>query len=287
MWQPLKMPTTRFAPSPTGLLHLGHAYSAWQSREWAEGGDFLIRIEDLDSERCRAEFEEWLIQDLAWLGIESSKPPLRQSSRYEAYSQAIETLNEKGLLYPCFCSRKEINEEIRRIGSAPHGPEGILYPGTCRGLDPDEAKERINTGLPHTLRLNAEKAAELSGPLTFTDLDQGTFETDPTLFGDPILARREGGYSYHLAVVVDDAWQQVDLVTRGRDLLPACHLHRLIQYHLHLPEPCYRHHRLAVDAEGKRLAKHVNSLAIRTLRDEGLTPDQVLAQAFKSLEPLA
>ena len=281
------MPTTRFAPSPTGLLHLGHAFSAWQSREWAEGGDFLIRIEDLDPERCRPEFEEWLIEDLAWLGIESSKLPLRQSIRHEAYDQAIGTLNEKSLIYPCFCSRKEINEEIRRIGSAPHGPEGILYPGTCRGLPPEEAAERIQAGQPHTFRLDAEKASLQAGPLSFTDLDQGTFQVLPNLFGDPILARREGGYSYHLAVVVDDAWQQIGLVTRGRDLLPACHLHRLLQSVLNLPTPLYRHHRLAVNAHGERLAKHVNSLAIRTLRSEGLSSDQVLAQAFESLEPLA
>lgn len=280
------MPTTRFAPSPTGLLHLGHAYSAWQSREWAEGGDFLIRIEDLDPERCRPEFEKWLIEDLAWLGIESSKSPFRQSDRQEAYSQAVRTLQEKNLLYPCFCSRKTITEEIRRIGSAPHGPEGILYPGTCRGLAPQEASERVLAGDPHTLRLDSEKAGKQAGPLTFTDVDHGAFLAEPTLFGDPILARREGGYSYHLAVVVDDAWQGIDLVTRGRDLLAACHLHRLLQTVLGLPTPIYRHHRLAVDQNSKRLAKHVNSLAIRTLRDQGLSPDQVLAQAFNSLEPL-
>lgn len=280
------MPTTRFAPSPTGLLHLGHAYSAWQSREWAGGGDFLIRIEDLDAERCRPEFEKWLIEDLAWLGIVSSRPPLRQSDRHGAYSQAVKTLQERSLIYPCFCSRKTITEEIRRIGSAPHGPEGILYPGTCRGLAPNEARRRVLAGEPHTLRLDSEKAGGQAGPLTFTDQVHGVFRVEPTLFGDPILARREGGYSYHLAVVVDDAWQGIDLVTRGRDLLPACHLHRLLQCVLNLPAPKYRHHRLAVDGDGKRLAKHVNSLAIRTLRDQGLIPYQVLAQAFNSLEPL-
>lgn len=281
------MPTTRFAPSPTGLLHLGHAYSAWQSREWAEGGEFLIRIEDLDAERCRPEFEVWLLEDLAWLGISSSQPLLRQSCRSDAYQMAINGLQIKGLIYPCFCSRKEIVEESRRIGSAPHGPEGILYPGTCRCLDPQEAEDRINEGQLHTFRLNAEKAAEVAGPLTFTDLDQGTFTVTPHLFGDPILARREGGFSYHLAVVIDDAHQQIDLVTRGRDLLPACHLHRLLQGVLNLPVSQYRHHRLVVDAQGERLAKHVNSLAIRTLRQEGLNPEEVMAQAFKSLEPLA
>ncbi len=280
------MPVTRFAPSPTGLLHLGHAFSAWQSREWAEGGSFLIRIEDLDAERCRPEFAEWLVEDLAWLRIHPSLPPLCQSTRSPAYKAAVITLNEKGLLYPCFCSRKEITEEIRRIGSAPHGPEGLLYPGTCRSLDPSEAKERKEAGEPHTLRLDAHKAGTQAGPLTFSDKEQGTFEVIPSLFGDPILARREGGCSYHLAVVVDDAFQGVDLVTRGRDLLSACHLHCLLQKVLSLPSPLYRHHRLAVDEKGVRLAKHVNSLAIRTLRLQGLGPDEVLDLAMKSLEPL-
>lgn len=279
------MPVTRFAPSPTGLLHLGHAYSAWQAMEWSGGSDFLIRIEDLDQERSRLEFESALLEDLAWLGITPSLPPIRQSERLHLYQSALDRLRGEGLLYPCFCSRKEIQEEARRIGSAPHGPDGLLYPGTCLGLDPSLADEWIAEGRPHSWRLRTQEAGFRAGILEFTDLQEGTFVVEPSLFGDPILARREGGFSYHLAVVVDDSDQGVELVTRGRDLLPSCHLHRLLQSILGLNTPVWRHHRLVVDETGRRLAKHLDSLAIRSLRDEGWTSDQVLRRAFESLEP--
>jgi glutamyl-Q tRNA(Asp) synthetase len=278
------MPVTRFAPSPTGLLHLGHAYSAWQTREWAEGSSFLVRIEDLDLERCRPHFEAWILEDLAWLGTAPSLPPVRQSERQGAYESALSALKEEGLLYPCFCSRKEIQEEAKRIGSAPHGPDGVLYPGTCMSLDGNQAADWIAEGRPHAWRLKTLEAGKRAGSLNFTDLEAGDFQVNPTLFGDPILARRDGGISYHLAVVMDDAEQGVELVTRGRDLLPACHLHRLLQALLCLEAPIWRHHRLVVDESGRRLAKHLDSLAIRTLRDEGWTPEGVLNRAFASLE---
>lgn len=279
------MPVTRFAPSPTGLLHLGHAFSAFQSREWSEGAGFLIRIEDLDRERSRRDFEAALLDDLAWLGIQPTQPPVRQSERTGLYEQAVEILKCQGLLYPCFCSRKEIQEEARRMGSAPHGPDGLLYPGTCSGLDPQQAKDLIQEGRPHSWRLKSSEAGARAGALAFADLDAGTFTVNPTLFGDPILARKDAGYSYHLAVVVDDSDQGIELVTRGRDLLPACHLHRLLQELLGISPPLWRHHRLVVDEKGVRLAKHLDSLAIRALRDQGWTPDQVLAKAMTSLEP--
>lgn len=279
------MPVTRFAPSPTGLLHLGHAFSAWQAREWAAGDDFLIRIEDLDLERCRPHFEAWILEDLAWLGIKPSVPSVRQSERLNLYQSALDSLSEEGLLYPCFCSRKEIQEEARRIGSAPHGPDGLLYPGTCMSIGLNQAAEWIAEGRPHAWRLKTRQAGQKAGILQFTDIDAGTFQVNPGLFGDPILARRDGGFSYHLAVVVDDADQGVDLVTRGRDLMPSCHLHRLLQALLRLEAPLWRHHRLAVDESGKRLAKHLDSLSIRTLREQGWTPEEVLGRAFNSLEP--
>lgn len=279
------MPLTRFAPSPTGLLHLGHAYSAWQSREWSEGEGFLIRIEDLDAERSRVEFESALLDDLAWLGIVSAKPPVRQSDRTPLYQAALQALKEQGLLYPCFCSRKEIQEEARRMGSAPHGPDGILYPGTCLSLDSEQAKEWVQEGRSHSWRLKSAEAGRRAGALAFTDLDAGTFSVNPALFGDPILARKDAGFSYHLAVVVDDADQGVELVTRGRDLLPSCHLHRLLQSLLGILPPVWRHHRLVVDERGIRLAKHLDSLAIRILRDQGWTPDEVLTKAMACLEP--
>lgn len=279
------MPVTRFAPSPTGLLHLGHAYSAWKSREWSEGAGFLIRIEDLDRERSRRDFEAALLDDLNWLGIWPTQPPVRQSERTGLYEEALANLRSQGLLYPCFCSRKEIQEEARRIGSAPHGPDGLLYPGVCRTLDESQALDWIQEGRPHSWRLKSSEAGMRAGALAFTDLDAGNFTVNPTLFGDPILARRDAGFSYHLAVVVDDSDQGIELVTRGRDLLPSSHLHRLLQEILGIKPPLWRHNRLVVDEKGVRLAKHLDSLAIRSLREQGWAPERVLAQAMASLEP--
>jgi len=264
---------------------LGHAFSAWQSREWSEGAGFLIRIEDLDQERSRREFEDALMEDLAWLGIKPSLPLVRQSERTQLYVTALENLKTQGLLYPCFCSRKEIQDEARRMGSAPHGPDGLLYPGTCSGLNPQQARDLIQEGRPHSWRLRSSEAGKRMGLLAFTDLEAGSFSVNPGLFGDPILARKDAGFSYHLAVVVDDSDQGVELVTRGRDLLHSCHLHRLLQALLGIKPPLWRHHRLVVDERGVRLAKHLDSLAIRALRDQGWTPRDVISKAFASLEP--
>ncbi len=276
------MPTTRFAPSPTGWLHLGHAYSAWFTREQAEGGRFLLRIEDIDQERSQALYEDALKEDLAWLGLEWSEPVVRQSERTAAYESALALLEAEGLLYPCFCSRREVQEELARMPSAPHGPDGPLYPGTCRNLTPAEREAR--SGEPFSLRLNMNEALKRVAPMQWSDLSAGTLDATPEIFGDVILARKDTGLSYHLCVVVDDAWQEIDLVTRGLDLLPSTHLHRLLQELLGYRIPLYHHHRLVVDEQGKRLAKRSDSLAIRTLRERGLRPSDVIELAISSLD---
>jgi len=270
------MPVTRFAPSPSGPLHLGHAYAALFAAEAAgPGGRFLLRIEDLDQGRARAQYEEAIAEDLAWLGLAWPEPVLRQSTRGAAYAAALERLNELGLLYPCFCTRRQIREEIAASGQAPHGPEGPLYPGTCRGLPAAEAAARLADGRPAAWRLDVGRAAGSLPPLFWHDRGRGRQPAEPGLLGDVVLARKDLGASYHLAVVVDDAHQEIDLVTRGEDLFPATHLHRLLQALLDLPEPQWWHHRLIADAEGKRLAKRSDALGLATLRAEGWTPADV------------
>lgn len=259
------MVVTRFAPSPTGLLHLGHAYAARVAHDFARdrGGTFLLRFEDIDHTRVRPEFYEAIEDDLRFLGLRWDAPPWRQQDRLDHYQRALETLNSLGVLYPCYCTRRDIEAELNNLARAPHGPEGPLYPGNCRNLQsppPDrEPAWRIDTG----------KAADLVGPLTFYDQSEGLTTVDPHLLGDLILARRDIGTSYHLAVVIDDGAQNVTHVTRGRDLLHATHLHRLLQALLDLPEPRYLHHRLILDEMGQRLAKRSKSLSIQTLRREG------------------
>jgi glutamyl-Q tRNA(Asp) synthetase len=269
---------TRFAPSPTGLLHIGHAYSAWVGWRAARqaGGRFLLRIEDIDEGRCRPEFEAAIREDLAWLGLDWDGPVWRQSERLPVYAAALERLRAMGVLYPCFCTRKDIQAEIARIGSAPHGPDGPLYPGTCRGLSEAERAARLAAGVPHALRLDVAKAAALAGPLAWLDRDAGRRQACPELLGDAVLARKDLATSYHLSVVVDDAAQGVTLVTRGLDLFHATHLHRLLQALLDLPEPDYLHHRLLTDAAGARLAKRTDAASIRALRQAGRTPAEAL-----------
>jgi glutamyl-Q tRNA(Asp) synthetase len=269
---------TRFAPSPTGLLHIGHAYSAWVGWRAARqaGGRFLLRIEDIDEGRCRPEFEAAIREDLAWLGLDWDGPVWRQSERLPVYAAALERLRAMGVLYPCFCTRKDIQAEIARIGSAPHGPDGPLYPGTCRGLSEAERAARLAAGVPHALRLDVAKAAALAGPLTWHDREAGRRQASPEMLGDAVLARKDLATSYHLSVVVDDAAQGVTLVTRGLDLFHATHLHRLLQALLCLPEPDYLHHRLLTDAAGARLAKRTDAASIRALRQAGRAPAEAL-----------
>lgn len=268
--------TTRFAPSPTGWLHLGHAYAALFASEQAIGGRFLIRLEDIDATRARPEYEEAIFEDLAWLGLSWEKPVRRQSDHFEDYRAALGQLETKGLLYPCFCTRREIQDEIARAGNAPQGPDGPLYPGTCRHLDADERQKRLTRGDAYALRLDVTQALQLiDTPLTFTELSRGEITADPTIFGDVVLARKDTPASYHLAVVVDDALQGISLVTRGEDLMPATHLHRLLQHLLGLPVPRWQHHRLITDESGKRLAKRDDARSLRSLREAGWTPERV------------
>lgn len=270
---------TRFAPSPTGLLHLGHAYAALFSYELAmeSGGRFLLRFEDIDTTRVRDEFYLSTEHDLAWLGIRWDGTPIRQTDRLPVYSEVLEKLKSLGVLYPCFCTRREIQQEIESMGNAPHGPEGVLYPGMCRNLPTIEREDKLGAGESHCWRLDTSAAAKLTGPLIFEDELKGRVDVDPFLLGDVVLARKDIATSYHLAVVVDDHFQKVTDVTRGEDLLASTHIHRLLQNLLGLPAPVYHHHRLILDAGGLRLAKRDDSLSLRSLREQGRSPEEILA----------
>jgi glutamyl-Q tRNA(Asp) synthetase len=277
---------TRFAPSPTGFLHLGHAFAAlfaWRQARGA-GGSFLLRIEDIDEGRCRPELADAILEDLDWLGLAWDGPVRRQSEHMDDYAAALARLEAAGLIYPCFCTRRDIQEEIARSGGAPQGPDGPLYPGTCRRLDEGERARRRRDGVAFALRLDMEAAvARARGPLVWCDVEHGPVTADPVRFGDVVLARKDVPTSYHLAVTVDDALQGVTLVTRGSDLLPATDVHRLLQALLGLPVPRWRHHRLLTDGTGRRYAKRDRSLTIRALRAAGLEAAEVRAMAVGDL----
>jgi glutamyl-Q tRNA(Asp) synthetase len=272
---------TRFAPSPTGRLHLGHAYSAlFAEREARRAqGRFLLRIEDIDPARCRPEFETGIYEDLAWLGLHWETPVRRQSEHLGDYHVALDRLAAADFVYPCFCSRKEIQAEIARSASAPQGPEGALYPGTCRSLGTTERATRIAEGRPYALRLNVAAALASTDRLTWQDLDKGLIRAEPRLLGDVVLGRRDAPASYHLAVTVDDHLQGVTLVTRGEDLLPATHIHRLLQALLQFETPLYRHHRLLMNDRGERLAKRDGARALAALRAAGHSAADIRAMA--------
>lgn len=264
---------TRFAPSPTGELHLGSAYSAriaWQ-RARAAGGTFLVRIEDIDIRRCKRAFETAILDDLAWLGLAWDGAVRRQSDHFAEYGQVLDRLDARGLVYPCFCTRAD----IAASAGAPQGPDGPLYPGTCRHLSAQERRDRIAAGVEHCLRLDAAKAAKEAGPYGFTDETRGRIEGEPLLFGDVVIARKDTPTSYHLSVTHDDHLQGITLVTRGEDLLPSSHVHVLLQKLLGYETPLYAHHRLLVAPDGKRLAKRDKSLTIRSMRESGKTPEEV------------
>jgi glutamyl-Q tRNA(Asp) synthetase len=272
---------TRFAPSPTGLLHLGHAHAALFAQRRAEesGGRFLLRIEDIDRTRCRPEFETALLEDLRWLGLSWPEPVRRQSEHMADYRAALDTLSALGVLYPCFCTRRDIAAEIARSGEAPQGPDGPRYPGLCRRLSAEERRARLAAGEAYALRLDMARAGQITGPLRWHDRRHGEFVATPEMFGDVVLARKDIATSYHLSVVVDDALQGVILVTRGEDLLPATHVHRLLQALLGLPVPEYEHHGLISDAAGRRLAKRDDARSLRSLREAGLNSAAVRAMA--------
>ena len=276
---------TRFAPSPTGPLHLGHAFSALTAWEMAQaaGGEFLLRIEDIDQTRARTEWEAQIYDDLHWLGLRWPVPVMRQSDRQPAYDAALDLLWRRGLLYPCTCSRRDIQNALSapQEGVPTHGPDGLIYPGTCRGALPGPGAGARPRDV--TLRLDMSRAVAMAGDgLSFTETGEKAGQiavTGATLIqevGDVVLARREMGTSYHLSVVVDDAAQGITHVVRGADLFDATAIHVLLQALLGLPTPIYHHHRLIRDDAGKRLAKRDDARAIATYRAEGLTPQDIL-----------
>lgn len=272
---------TRFAPSPTGPLHLGHAYAALVAHDLAceAGGEFLLRIENIDRQRSRPEWERQIRDDLHWLGLSWPEPAMRQSDRLPAYREALDRLWSRGLLYPCTCQRRDILEAAsapQEGGSPLVGPDGIVYPGTCRG--------RSRSGsLPEgaALRIDMSLAMQDTGELSYeeTGIASGTVSVGPAHMvrevGDVVLARRDFGTSYHLSVVVDDAAQGITLVTRGEDLAPATPIHVLLQKLLGLPTPTYHHHLLIRDETGRRLAKREDAKAIARYRAEGATPEEI------------
>jgi len=269
---------TRFAPSPTGPLHLGHVAAARYARD--RGQRFLVRMEDIDPGRCRPAFADAILEDLAWLGLHGDGPVRVQSAHLPDYAAALQRLRDMGLLYPCFCTRADILREVSSAGHAPHAPDGApLYPGTCRGRSASERAARIAAGEPHAWRLDMTAAAARTGPLSFNEAGQGRLACDPASFGDVVLGRKDTPSSYHLCVTHDDALQGVTLVTRGQDLLPATAVHRLLQALLGWPEPGYSHHGLLLGPDGRRLAKRDGALAVAALREAGMTPTEVLRRA--------
>jgi len=277
------MIVTRFAPSPTGHLHLGHAYAACFAHDVARrnSGQFLLRMEDIDLTRAKLAFEDAIREDLAWLGLHWDGPVLRQSTRFNSYRAALDRLEDEALLYPCFCTRSDIANEIAHAVEAPHGPEGPLYPGTCRALSAAERKARIESGAPYATRLDVGAVAKRLPTLTFHEDGEGPqhgeIVVDPLLFGDVVLARKDAPASYHLAVVVDDAFQDVTLVTRGEDLFAATHIQRVLQALLDLPVPSYAHHRLILDANGRKFSKRDQSVTLRALREAGKLQSDIFA----------
>jgi glutamyl-Q tRNA(Asp) synthetase len=269
---------TRFAPSPTGLLHAGHARTAlfaWRRAREA-GGRFLLRIEDIDTTRCKPEYEAAILEDFAWLGLDWDSEPRRQSEHFAEYARVLDALRSRGLLYPCFCTREKIAREISAADAAPHGPEGAIYPGICAAIPLALAAARIARGEPHAWRLRMNDAVATTGPLTYEEDGCGTIRCDPAAFGDVVLSRKETPASYHLCVTHDDAFQGVSVVTRGEDLRAATDIHRLLQALMGWPEPRYAHHPLMLDSTGRRLAKRDGSLSLRALRQSGMTPAEVL-----------
>jgi glutamyl-Q tRNA(Asp) synthetase len=283
-------PVFRFAPSPNGMLHLGHAYSALLNFDLARagGGRFLLRIEDIDPTRCRPEFEAAIYEDLGWLGISWEMPVRRQSEHLHKYRHALDMLASLGLVYPSFESRAEIARlvaEREARGVWPRDPDGApLYPGDARRLPPEERLRKIESGAPYALRLDMEAAIARTGALFWTELgegpdgDTGSIVACPQAWGDVILARKETPTSYHLSVVIDDALQGVTEVVRGQDLFHATSVHRLLQHLLDLPAPSYRHHRLIRDAAGHKLSKSTGATGLRALREAGANVADIRAR---------
>ena len=277
-------PVFRFAPSPNGYLHLGHALSVLINFDMAQRtrGRRVLRIEDIDTTRCRPEYEEAIYEDLSWLGIAWEDSVRRQSEHFDDYRATLARLERDGLIYPSFESRAEISALVAardQQGVWPRDPDGApLYPGGAAALSAAERKRRMETGEPYALRLDMKAAIARYGPLSWTDTVSNATEVipaDPAAWGDVVLARKDTPTSYHLAVVVDDALQGITHVLRGRDLLHATSVHRLLQALLDLPEPIYHHHRLVLDGDGRKLSKSTNATALRALRQSGETPTDI------------
>lgn len=261
---------TRFAPSPTGDLHLGHAYSAVLAHAAARavGGQFRLRIDDIDGGRSREDYVTGSLADLAWLGIDRDGDPVRQSDRLGSYAAALDDLRARGLVYPCFCTRADIAASLSAPHGPPDGPSGAIYPGTCRDLSVGE-RERRMADEPHCWRLDMTRAAAEAGDLVWEEAGQGLRLADPAAHGDIVLARKDAPASYHLASTLDDAAMGVTHVIRGADLIASTDVHRLLQALLGLAVPVYRHHALVCGADGRRLAKRDAAASLKSLRDAG------------------
>ena len=282
------MTVTRFAPSPTGPMHLGHAYSAMVAHDLARagGGTFQLRIDDLDGARVRAAWRTLIDDDLAWLDLRPDAPALVQSQRTDVYTAAFDQLRDAGLAYPCFCTRGSIITAINASVAAPHGPDGPCYPGTCRSLSATQANDRLASGETAAWRLDMAAATARAGMLTWHDALAGLIVADAAAAGDVVLVRRDGVAAYHLASTVDDAAQAITLVVRGADLLAATHIHRLLQALLGLPTPHYHHHALIGGATGRRLAKRDDAASIGDLRRGGVDPVVLLDTLRRQQLPL-
>ena len=275
------MIVSRFAPSPSGRLHLGHAYSAalGHARARDRGGQFRLRIEDLDQTRCKPEFVDGIYEDLAWLGLHWDGDPLVQSRRTVAYADALGQLRDRGLVYPCFCTRADIAQSL----TAPHGDAATGYPGTCRGL-PDDPERRRST--PHSWRLDSAKALGEAGLPSWTEDDGAHFTAQAADIGDAVLARKDAPASYHLSCVVDDAASGVTLVVRGADLRPSTPVQRLLQALLGLPEPIYLHHPMVIHDDGRRLAKRDQAPTLAAMREVGIAGPELARDLLRSKVPL-
>ncbi|MDE8346403.1 MAG: tRNA glutamyl-Q(34) synthetase GluQRS [Acidocella sp.] len=269
---------TRFAPSPTGYLHVGHAFSAWTARSRADR--FLLRLEDIDHTRCRPDFATAIMEDLTWLGLHWDGTPVIQSQKMRTYQNVIDSLNERELLYPCFCSRSD----IANAQSAPH-EKASVYPGTCRNLSSSARSAALGDKRGFALRLDLTEAMKQAGPKSFYEEGIGWCDMSPAVFGDVILARKDSPSSYHLCVVHDDAAMDINHVFRGDDLRGATHIHVLLQSLLGLPTPVYSHHRLLRDEAGARLSKRNGAVTLRALRQAGWTPDDILGRFKDDAKP--
>jgi glutamyl-Q tRNA(Asp) synthetase len=269
---------TRFAPSPTGHMHLGHVFSALFAYEVAKKlrGNLILRIEDIDSQRSSKIFEESIYEDLEWLKIKYSKDVRKQSNHMKDYQGAIKELHKLDMIYPCFCSRSEIKAEIMRAGNAPHEEESSIYPGTCRRLSKEERIEKLSIENNVAWRLNIRAESKILGGLVWNDLRLGKHTVPVGTIGDVVLARKDVPTSYHLSATLDDHIQRIGLVTRGEDLVSSTHIHKIIQVLLELKSPIYLHHPLILDSKGIRLSKRTRAQTVKSLKASGLKKDDVI-----------